>query len=55
LLRRLALLHGLLSSLFNTVIVALTVNIAAGLSMSQMDARTGASASLWQWQKWLAP
>ena len=29
-LRRLALLHGLLSFLFNTVIVALTVNIAAG-------------------------
>lgn len=30
-LRRLALLHGLLSFLFNTVIVALTVNIAAGM------------------------
>jgi len=30
-LRRLALLHGLLSFLFNTVIVALTANIAAGL------------------------
>ncbi len=30
-LRRLALLHGMLSFLFNTVIVALTVNIAAGL------------------------
>lgn len=30
-LRRLALLHGLLSFLFNTVIVALTVNIAAGI------------------------
>jgi uncharacterized membrane protein len=30
-LRRLAALHGLLSFLFNTVIVALTVNIAAGL------------------------
>ena len=30
-LRRLALLHGLVSFLFNTVIVALTVNIAAGL------------------------
>ena len=30
-LRRLALVHGLLSFLFNTVIVALTVNIAAGL------------------------
>ena len=30
-LRRLVLLHGLLSFLFNTVIVALTVNIAAGL------------------------
>ncbi len=30
-LRRLATLHGLLSFLFNTVIVALTVNIAAGL------------------------
>lgn len=30
-LRRLALLHGLLGFLFNTVIVALTVNIAAGL------------------------
>ncbi|MGC8478140.1 MAG: DUF1345 domain-containing protein, partial [Acetobacteraceae bacterium] len=30
-LRRLALLHGLLSFLFNTVILALTVNIAAGL------------------------
>lgn len=30
-LRRLALLHGLLSFLFNTVIVALTVNIAAGV------------------------
>ncbi len=30
-LRRLALLHGLLSFLFNTVIVALTVNIAASL------------------------
>ena len=30
-LRRLALLHGLVSFLFNTVIVALTVNIVAGL------------------------
>ena len=30
-LRRLALLHGLLAFLFNTVIVALTVNIAASL------------------------
>jgi uncharacterized membrane protein len=30
-LRRVATLHGLLSFLFNTVIVALTVNIAAGL------------------------
>jgi uncharacterized membrane protein len=30
-LRRIATLHGLLSFLFNTVIVALTVNIAAGL------------------------
>jgi uncharacterized membrane protein len=30
-LRRLVLMHGLLSFLFNTVIVALTVNIAAGL------------------------
>ena len=30
-LRRLALLHGLLSLLSNTVIVALTANIAAGL------------------------
>ncbi|MDE2007951.1 MAG: DUF1345 domain-containing protein, partial [Rhodospirillales bacterium] len=30
-LRRLATLHGLLSFLFNTVILALTVNIAAGL------------------------
>ncbi len=30
-LRRLALVHGLLSFLFNTVIVALTVNIAASL------------------------
>ena len=30
-LRRLALLHGLVSFLFNTVIVALTVNIAASL------------------------
>ena len=30
-LRRLATAHGLLSFLFNTVIVALTVNIAAGL------------------------
>ncbi len=30
-LRRLVLLHGLLSFLFNTVIVALTVNLAAGL------------------------
>jgi len=29
--RRLALLHGLLSFLYNTVIIALTVNIAAGL------------------------
>ena len=31
-LRRVATLHGLLSFLFNTVIVAFTVNIAAGLS-----------------------
>lgn len=31
LMRRLAMLHGLVSFLFNTVIVALTVNIAAGL------------------------
>jgi uncharacterized membrane protein len=30
-LRRVATLHGLLSFLFNTVIVAFTVNIAAGL------------------------
>ena len=30
-LRRLALLHGLLGFLFNTVIVALTVNLASGL------------------------
>jgi uncharacterized membrane protein len=30
-LRRVAALHGLLSFLFNTVIVALTVNIAAGM------------------------
>lgn len=30
-LRRLAALHGLLSFLFNTIILALTVNIAAGL------------------------
>ncbi|OYV40959.1 MAG: hypothetical protein B7Z80_03150 [Rhodospirillales bacterium 20-64-7] len=30
-LRRVAALHGLLSFLFNTVILALTVNIAAGL------------------------
>jgi uncharacterized membrane protein len=30
-LRRVAAVHGLLSFLFNTVIVALTVNIAAGL------------------------
>ena len=30
-LRRLALLHGFVSFLYNTVIVALTVNIAAGL------------------------
>jgi uncharacterized membrane protein len=30
-LRRVAMIHGLLSFLFNTVIVALTVNIAAGL------------------------
>lgn len=30
-MRRLALLHGLLSFLFNTVIVALTINIMAGL------------------------
>jgi uncharacterized membrane protein len=29
--RRLAAVHGLLSFLFNTIIVALTVNIAAGL------------------------
>jgi uncharacterized membrane protein len=30
-LRRLATLHGVLSFLFNTIILALTVNIAAGL------------------------
>jgi uncharacterized membrane protein len=30
-LRRLAVLHGLLSFLFNTIILALTVNLAAGL------------------------
>jgi len=30
-LRRLAMVHGLLSFLFNTVILALTVNLAAGL------------------------
>jgi uncharacterized membrane protein len=30
-LRRVAALHGLISFLFNTVIVAFTVNIAAGL------------------------
>ena len=31
LLRRVAMLHGLLGFLFNTIIIALTVNIAAGL------------------------
>jgi len=30
-LRNLALLHGILSFAFNTVILALTVNIVAGL------------------------
>jgi uncharacterized membrane protein len=30
-LRRLAALHGLLGFLFNAIIIALTVNIAAGL------------------------
>ena len=30
-LRRVATVHGLLSFMFNTVIVALTVNIAAGM------------------------
>ncbi len=30
-LRRLAAVHGLLSFLFNTIILALTVNLAAGL------------------------
>jgi uncharacterized membrane protein len=30
-LRRLATLHGLLGFLFNTVIIALTVNLASGL------------------------
>lgn len=30
-MRRLALLHGLLSFLFNTVIVALPINVMAGL------------------------
>ena len=30
-LRRLALLHGLVSFLYSTVIIALTVNIAASL------------------------
>jgi uncharacterized membrane protein len=30
-LRRLAMVHGLLSFLFNTIIVALTVNLAAGM------------------------
>lgn len=29
--RRLALVHGLMSFLFNTIILALTVNLAAGL------------------------
>jgi uncharacterized membrane protein len=29
--RRLATLHGLVSFLYNTIILALTVNIAAGL------------------------
>ena len=31
-LRRVALLHGFLAFLFNTVIIAFTVNIAAGLT-----------------------
>jgi uncharacterized membrane protein len=31
-LRRLALLHGILSFGFNTVIVALTINVVAGLT-----------------------
>ena len=31
-LRRLALLHGILSFLFNTIMIALTINIMAGLS-----------------------
>ena len=30
-IRRLALVHGLLSFLFNTVILALTVNLASGM------------------------
>ena len=30
-IRRLALVHGLLSFLFNTVILALTINLASGL------------------------
>jgi uncharacterized membrane protein len=30
-LRRLATLHGMLGFVFNTVIVALTVNLASGL------------------------
>jgi uncharacterized membrane protein len=30
-MRRLALVHGLLSFLFNTVILALTINLASGL------------------------
>ena len=30
-IRRLALVHGLLSFVFNTVILALTINLASGL------------------------
>ena len=47
-LRRVATLHGLLSFLFNTVIVAFTVNIAAGLMGSCIylaTARTSAPAT----------
>ena len=31
-MRRIVLLHGLIAFLFNTVILAATINVAAGLS-----------------------
>ena len=38
-MRRIALLHGLIAFLFNTVILAATINVAAGLRLTSAPIR----------------